>query len=74
MQLGIKVNRELLWLCRKCHDVLELFIPSELVEDVSFYRRVVDFFLGDPTILTVYKENPRRFVQRLRSGKLKFAI
>jgi hypothetical protein len=65
-ELGININRELFWLCRRCHNVLELFIPREFVEDIEFYRKVVQYFMSDPTVILVYSENPKRFVHRLR--------
>lgn len=42
-----KNTDEILWICRTCHDNIELLIPREEKKDDNFYYQVVEIFLGE---------------------------
>lgn len=65
--LEIRYSRITVWLCRRCHNILEILIPDEFVEDVEFYQRIVKAFMDDEGIVARYQADPKRFVREVRA-------
>lgn len=65
--IEIRWNRITVWLCRRCHNILEILIPDEYVEDIGFYTRIVDAFMDDTSIVDRYQADPKRFVHTVRT-------